>query len=662
MNCCCVGNKRRRDRLPCGSIDGHLQLHVGITPALSMGQHKTWERLPRRECCTCPPLQKGVGGFFSRFCPPGGAWAVPPCGGRVAHAACAGGFIRRCRPPFHKIPPPAKPGYSLYEREMGVPHILRGGDLSVAAVPLSKNPSPRQAGALPLSRQMAGGDWAEGFIRRCRPPGGAWAVPPCGGRVAHAACAGGFTRSCIAPAIAVALLFLATPVRADETNVIVTAYTNTTADGALRITTHVATNIVGEWDLMMQGKVLWGAAAGDSLPALFNRAEHQRNHGFCQRVLALLKHIEQRFGEKDLREFQRDGCSGQFLLEAGFCRVYRQSGAQETNLMLAYNYGMRARKRMLEGSGGGNARRYALLLWDLSMLPEHVPGQGKEFTELAVALHPGLPPEMIIVRESMAKGIQGEGNLKGAADAYAKLLTDCPYYQAITYAACGRMFALLGDYHSAFEWWTRGLKNMQPIEFYSCAQDIPREVYEWFAFASEDEIRAYQEAVRRVAARFPATTRNVAEIAQWLQFADDRRVQFELDVRAAERAHDVSALSNLWRQAVSQYSNPWYALHAGDYAAWTRIWCNRMQNENWPYLTQIAEPCAAERIEKYRDKLDTDSLRLYRDTLQRRADQFRTHPSPRTQDRVTKIDARCKELDKLLNPALTTNAVTNAIE
>ncbi|MCX7004185.1 MAG: hypothetical protein NTV22_13070 [bacterium] len=469
--------------------------------------------------------------------------------------------------------------------------------------------------------------------------------------MAHAAGAGGFIAGCITPATAIVLFLFATLARADETNVIVTAYTNTAADGALRITSHVVTNIVSEWDLMQQGKVLWGAAAGDSLPALFNRAEVPLHDGNHQLTMALLKHIEQHFSEKELREFQRDGCSGQFLLEANFCRAYRVQGwgPQGTNYALAYDYGMRARKRMLDGSGGGNARRYALLLWDLSMLPEHVPGQGKEFTELAVALHPGLPPEMIIVRESMAKGIQGEGNLKGAADAYARLLTDCPYYQAITYAACGRMFALLGDYHSAFEWWTRGLKNMQPIEFYSCAQDIPREVYEWFAFASEDEIRAYQEAVRRVAARFPATTRNVAEIAQWLQFANDRRVQFELDVRAAERAHDAGALSNLWRQAVNQYDNPWYALRAGEYAAWTRIWCNRMQSENWPYLTQIAEPCAAERIEIYRDKLDTNSLRLYRDTLQRRADQFRTHENANVQSKVAKIDARCKELGSTNN-------------
>ena len=576
---------------------------------------------------------------------------TPVCGASVT---ATGGFIRRSRPPFEKIIP-------------GFPWEITGGQQQRTRNPTPNAPHDQQHKSS-ANRGLA-------LVRRSGPPfvKGAGAAAP--GDFAHP----GWhtTRLCcvFAPPpgvvrffpswkVIIALLFLATLARADETNVIVTAYTNTTADGALRITSHVATNIVSEWNLMQQGKVLWGAAAGDSLPALFNRAEVPLHDGNHQLTLALLRYIEQRFSEKELREFQRDGCSGQFLLEANFCRAYRVQGwgPQGTNYALAYTYGMRARKRMLDGSGGGNARRYALLLWDLSMLPEHVPGQGKEFTELAVALHPGLPPEMIIVRESMAKGIQGEGNLKAAADAYAKLLTDCPYYQAITYAACGRMFALLGDYHSAFEWWTRGLKNMQPIEFYSCAQDIPREVYEWFAFASEDEIRAYQEAVRRVAARFPATTRNVAEIAQWLQFANDRRVQFELDVRAAERAHDVGALSNLWRQAISQYSNPWYALRAGDYAAWTRIWCNRMQSENWPYLTQIAEPCAAERIEKYLDKLDADSVRLYRATLQRRADQFRTHPSPRTQDRVTKIDARCKELDKLLAGAQGSATTTNCVQ
>jgi len=52
--------------------------------------------------------------------PPKGRPASPPIRQRLDFAAAA------C-PPFQKIPPPAKPGYSLYEREMGVPRPARGG-------------------------------------------------------------------------------------------------------------------------------------------------------------------------------------------------------------------------------------------------------------------------------------------------------------------------------------------------------------------------------------------------------------------------------------------------------------------------------------------------------------------------------------------------------
>ncbi len=484
-------------------------------------------------------------------------------------------------------------------------------------------------------------------------------------KVGAARTTGEFLRRCRAAASGSALLLLlivTVSARADETNVMVTAYTNTAADGALRITTHVATNIVSEWDLVMQGKRLWGASVGDSLPALFNRAEFQVNHGYCQVALPLLTLIEQRFDAKALRAFQRDGCSGQFLLEAAFCRAYRLAGEgpNSTNYALAYDYGMRARKRMQDGSGGGNARRYALLLFDLAYLPERAPGQSREFRAQAFELQQGLSQDMINLREQYIAQRHPAGIAR--ARAFAQLLTAAPYYQASTYSRCGTEFAMAGEHREAFNWWIRSFKYMQPIEFYSHAHYIPRDVYEWFAFATEDEVRAYQEAVRRMPARFPATTRNVAEIAQWLQCANDKRVQFELEVRAAEHAGDAALLTNLWLRGAREFANVWYAARAGDYASWTRHWCDQMRSETWPYMKRDGEPCAAQRVEQYLDKLDPDSLRMYRATLQRRADQFRTHENEKVKAMVAKLDARCKELDKLLAVVPANATTTNRIE
>lgn len=473
-----------------------------------------------------------------------------------------------------------------------------------------------------------------------------------------AAAAGAAAQRCLSHVICALAALLCYAARADETNIVVTHYTNTAPNGTQTVVTQVRTNIVSEWELLQQGKVLWGAAAGDSIEAFFNRAEFQHNHGYCQLALALYKEIERRFSPEDLQRFRRDGCSGAFLVDAGLCRAYRLHGwgPGGTNYVLARFHGTRAVARMRDGSGGGNARRLALVLWDLSQLPEEQPGEGQALRERAAELYPGLRPEMVNLREGLAKGLQARGDVRGAANALAALLTACPYYQAITYAACGRAFALCGEYRQAFAWWLRGLHNMQPIEFHSCAQDIPREVYEWFAFATEEEVRAYQEAVRRVAGRFPALTRNVAEIAQWLQFANDTRVQFELEVRAAEAAHDAVMLTNLWLRAAGVFGNPWYAQRAGDYAAWTRIWCSRMHGEPWPYLQRTAEPCAAERIEQYLDKLPPESIQLYRDTLRQRAERFRGHENASVRNWVVRFDARCNELDQMLAAAPADNA------
>jgi hypothetical protein len=285
---------------------------------------------------------------------------------------------------------------------------------------------------------------------------------------------------------------------------------------------------------------------------------------------------------------------------------------------------------------------------ELSMLPEKNPGEARDFIDHALELHPGLPVEMIIVKENQAKGIQAEGDWQGGAHAFADLLTKAPYYQAITYARCGRVFTLIGDYRSAFKWWITGLKNMQPIDFHSCAQDIPREVFEFFAFATREEIEDYQKAIRGVAARFPANQKNISEIAQWLQFANAPRVQFELQVRDAEDDGNAETLTNLWKEGAMRYRNPEYALKLGDYDTYVQIYTSRMRGENWPYLTQKAEPCCAERIEQYIDTLSLSALQQYRNTLQQRAEQFRKHDHPKVQKRVAEIDTRIVEIDTMI--------------
>jgi hypothetical protein len=383
---------------------------------------------------------------------------------------------------------------------------------------------------------------------------------------------------------------------------------------------------------------------------LFNTAEDQvarrrvgKHKGPCLYVA-----ISDELPSNVVEDFMYDSIPGDFLMHAGLCYILgSQKGGNQADVRdSAARHGKEAlRIAALPRGFAIDSKRLAFLYQDLAQVSA---GEEKdEYSRRSFELFPGDNLLLSRMKAYYAWRLHQRGKHEESAELYEDLFAKSPFTFHYIFGQAGRMYADRADYRKAFATWLTGLRDMNPAAFNSCAQDIVREIMTFLPYATLDELRSYRSAVRYQAARCPAITEKVSDIAQWLRLADDERILFEITLREAEERGDPD-VTNLLHQALAKYRHPVYAEKLGDYFTLADIYCEEMHKEKFPLLYANMTPCAAQKLHALftGGKMDKEHIRLYRDTLKARADKYRDDTKLINQERVKLIDQRVARIEK----------------
>ncbi len=144
-----------------------------------------------------------------------------------------------------------------------------------------------------------------------------------------------------------------------------------------------------------------------------------------------------------------------------------------------------------------------------------------------------------------------------------------------------------------------------------------REIRKYLPYLTREEIEEFLGLIRRLAARNPALAKNISNIAQWLNLANDPQFQFELELRELEEANSDEA-ANMLVIALAKYKHPEYARKLNDVKTEFSLYCERLNKERQYYRLRYF----MNKLDRIADKIDKTELKKYRDALEMKISQY----------------------------------------
>jgi len=410
----------------------------------------------------------------------------------------------------------------------------------------------------------------------------------------------------------------------------------------------------GEARRMPRGMLIEDIASLDTdeknIDSFFNLAEWELNNGNPSNAMEIYFVIENTFTNDEIKKLEKDGYSGNFLFNEGLARAYKM---QKPWMPFYENYGLSQKHynealKLSEKKGGlyNNLIRVAEIYWNLSLLVMGIDLKlAENYRAKALELFPKRNHNTHHEYYRLAKKFTDEKKYGEAIKVYEKWLTQFPFSNPEIYKNCGEIYFNQKDYRNAFKWWLIGVKKMRP--FYWDSGLIPKVINE-IPYATLKEAKEIQNAIHGMAERYPAKTDKLASVAQLISKSNSGLLAFEIKVKQYEEQQD-SSVSNLWNEGLVRYKHPLYACKLGNYNEAAKIYCGKMFDEEYPEFNK--KGCAAQYIEPLVDKLDCNHLKLYINSLKKRADMYRNQigkGADRVNNMVAAIDKRVAELEKRL--------------
>ena len=275
-----------------------------------------------------------------------------------------------------------------------------------------------------------------------------------------------------------------------------------------------------------------------------------------------------------------DGANTLFVIWSGLSWAYLAK-ADTNYLHRGLDYGLRARKSGYEtGVPASNPERFADRIHVLSLYYEHEMFSDAEQREFyydeAWENWPYFNEPMQNLWRRKRALVYYEPSK--AIPISLEVVNNAPFCNTLFYRNCGWHYTLLEKYRDAFAIWHRGLIDGEPHFWRS---PTPERFIQHIEHATLEELEETKRLYRVNAAKYPATMDTIEDVTGWLRWAEHPHLQFEMQLRTAEKDGNIHLVTNMLEIAVRQYKRPQYAEKLGDTNTLIKLYCDRMKEETW---------------------------------------------------------------------------------
>ncbi len=209
---------------------------------------------------------------------------------------------------------------------------------------------------------------------------------------------------------------------------------------------------------------LWQISTPPNLENVFDIAELCLNNNKPVKAFQIYKQILDYIPKKTIAEINIDGCTGEFIANAGICRAgayaYNKKRESLTSNDYCLTHGQYAYKLVLNTPYScNNTKRLEKLLWALTSL-SHKQKDKEKYTEHALQLSSKQGKSQSEKRVNYAWNLFVHGKAVEAGSHFDAILSQNPRLHPSAYEKAGIVFAELEDYRKAVECWLTGMRLM----------------------------------------------------------------------------------------------------------------------------------------------------------------------------------------------------------
>jgi len=174
------------------------------------------------------------------------------------------------------------------------------------------------------------------------------------------------------------------------------------------------------------------------------------------------------------------------------------------------------------------------------------------------------------------------------------------------------------------------------------SQDRLKEIKLMLPFFNRDELEELMGIIIRRTAQNPPLTKNVAEIAKWLNLINDPQLKLELKLRELEESQSLEYKTML-HMALKEYEHPENARKLGDYKHAAELYCKRIKECRQYFRLRYY----MKKFEQLKDKIDSEIFRKYREALDSKVKDYNIESDKNKfyPELVEEIKLKVKELD-----------------
>jgi len=406
----------------------------------------------------------------------------------------------------------------------------------------------------------------------------------------------------------------------------------------------------------------WKLSNPPDLDDVFNIAEDYLLRYETDRAAQIYKLILEKVPKKELIKFRFDNCSGEFIVNAGLClsaankfnsvnvcgfdEVYKNLiMVSEKNYLLTndfyFMHGKKAYKIAMKTSDGcRNILRLEKLLWGLAELAPK--GEKEKYIEHALELFDYHTADSLTKYILHVWEIYLRGNPLEATKIFDKILRENPRFFPVYYSKMGWPSIELEDYRNAIRIWLRGMRLVHIWNFGDFSQDRLKEIKLMLPFFNQNELEELIGIIIRRTAQNPPLTKNVAEIAQWLNLINDPQLKLEMKLRELEEGQSPE-YKTLLSMALKEYEHPENARKLGEYKLAAELYCKRIKECRQYFRLRYY----MKKFEQLKDKIDSETFRKYRNALDSKVKDYniKSDKNKFYPELVEEIKSKVKELD-----------------